>query len=234
MTARVGSYFPGVAALAASLALAAPAQARTTEDEQLWINATAMGAISGKFVYFAEVQPRFGDNASHMEQLILRPAIGYKITPRLTIYQGFAHVENDVKGSRNNNEERSFQQISWTPPKFGRLELTSRTRFEQRWRSDGDDTALRVREMLRFELPLQDRKHALAALGSVEGFFGLNDADWGPRSGFDQIRTFAGFEVPVGKGASTLEIGYLNQAINQTLGRTRVNHVASISLFIRH
>ena len=91
----------------------------------------------------------------------------------------------------------------------------------------------RLREMIRYEHPLKPGSDAVNALVYAEGFVALNDTDWGARGGFDQMRSFAGTEVRVA-GATTLEIGYLNQAINQTRGRTRINHVASLSLFVRH
>ena len=91
----------------------------------------------------------------------------------------------------------------------------------------------RLREMLRFEKPLREGSDAVNALVYAEGFLALNSTDWGARSGFDQLRSFAGVEVGL-PGASTLELGYLNQAINQRGGNSRINHVASVTLFFRH
>ncbi len=34
-------------------------------------------------------------------------------------------------------------------------------------------------------------------------------------------------------GKTTIELGYLNQLVNQTGGRRRMNHVLSFSLFAR-
>lgn len=218
-------------AIAASLS-AAPVFAQTSQDAQFWFNVTVQGGIRGDAVYFAEVQPRFGDDASRLQQLILRPAIGVRLSPRVTLYQGYAHVALPQSGASDRNEDRSFQQVSWTVGRIGRGELSSRTRFEQRWLSNGEETGLRLREMARYVLPLGRERGGVAALGSVEGFVALNDTDWGARAGFDQVRTFLGFELPV-RGGSTVEAGYLNQIINDPGGRARVNHVASISLFVR-
>ena len=66
-----------------------------------------------------------------------------------------------------------------------------------------------------------------------EVFLNLNDTDWGARKGFDQLRSFAGVEIGL-PGASTMEVGYLNQLIDQSGSRQRVNHVASVTLFFRH
>ena len=213
--------------------LSVPARAATSEDEQFWLNLTAMGSVKDELVYFAEVQPRIGDGISRVDQALFRGALGWKFSPSLTLYQGFAHVVVPIEGGKDVNEERSFQQINWTLGKPWGGELSSRTRLEQRWRSDGDDMGWRLREMIRYEKPLKANSDAANALVYAEGFAALNDTDWGARSGFDQLRSFVGVELGL-PGASTLEVGYLNQLINQRAGNTRVNHVASVTLFFRH
>ena len=221
-------------ALVASVAaLAQPAAAETTHDEQAWVNLTAMGPVSGDLVYFAELQPRIGDGVSRVDQLLLRGAVGLKISPAVTVYQGYAHIVTPVEGGRDVNEERSFQQLNLALGKPWEGELSSRTRLEQRWRSNGSDMGWRLREMVRYERPLQPSSNAVNALVSAEAFLALNDTDWGGQAGFDQLRSFVGVEVPL-SGKSTAELGYLNQLINQTGGRTRMNHVASVSVFFRH
>ncbi|MES2157722.1 MAG: DUF2490 domain-containing protein [Pseudomonadota bacterium] len=210
-----------------------PAAARTSQDEQLWVNLTAMGPVSGDIVYFAEIQPRVGDGVSRLDQALLRGAVGVKLSDRVTLYQGYAHVAVPIAGGRDVNEERSFQQLNWSLGRPWGGDLSSRTRLEQRWRSDGNDMGWRLREMLRFEKPLREGSDAVNALVYAEGFLALNSTDWGARSGFDQLRSFAGVEVGL-PGASTLELGYLNQAINQRGGNSRINHVASVTLFFRH
>jgi hypothetical protein len=102
---------------------------------------------------------------------------------------------------------------------------------EHRRLSTGNDTGWRLREMLRYVRPIGTPQRTRALL-SVEGFAALNDTDWGAKAGFDQLRSFAGVEVPIG-GTSTLELGYLNQAINDPARRIRMNHVASLALFVR-
>ena len=213
--------------------LGAPAHAETSQDEQFWLNLTSIGSIKDDLVYFAEIQPRIGDGISRIDQALFRGAIGWKFSPSVTLYQGFAHIVVPVESGKDVNEERSFQQINWTLGKPWAGKLSSRTRLEQRWRSDGDDMGWRLREMLRYEKPLNPGSDALNALVYAEGFVALNDTDWGVRGGFDQLRSFIGAEVGL-PGASTLEVGYLNQVINERGGDTRVNHVASVTLFFRH
>ena len=215
-----------------TLLTGAAARAATAEDEQVWLNLTAMGPVSGDLIYFAEIQPRFGNGASQPDQTLLRGAVGWKLSPKLSIYQGYAHIILPSQGGRDVNEERSFQQINWTIGTPWDGELSSRTRLEQRWRSDGDGMGWRLREMLRYEKPLKPGSQAVNALVYAEGFAALNSTAWGQRAGFDQLRSFVGAEIKL-MGKSTAEVGYLNQLINQRGGDERMNHVASITLFFR-
>jgi hypothetical protein len=214
------------------LALAAPAQAQTTHDEGAWINATVIGSVDGPVVFFAEVQPRINDGVSRLTQLLLRPAIGYAVSDDLTIYQGYARVIDAVENGPNLKEDRLFQQVTWNVGKIGKLEVQSRTRLEERWRSDGDGMSLRVRQMMRFEYPLAPGRRRVAALGWSEAFVGLKSAQWGGVEGFDQLRSFAGVEIPL-PGTSTLEAGYLNQTRDAPGRSVNMVHVASLTLFIR-
>ena len=209
------------------LGTAAPVAAH---DAQLWFNTTVYGSI-GDVAFFAEMQPRFGDGLSKLDQFILRPAVGWKISKDLTLYQGYAYVQDRGSGPVR-IEDRSFQEINWKIGEINGLKTSSRTRFEQRWRSDGKDVAFRAREQMRVAAPLTDAAEGVAAVGSTEVFVALNDADWGPRAGFDQLRTFAGIEVPIG-GKSTVELGYTHRLIQTPTSGLATDHILSLNLFLR-
>ncbi|RZM32060.1 MAG: DUF2490 domain-containing protein [Sphingomonas sp.] len=217
---------PVAAALAAS-----SLHARTAEDEQVWINATVMQTTASGFAWFAEAQPRLGEGAGRLQQLLVRPAVGWRINDAVTAYLGYAHVALPRRGEKDRNEDRLFVQLSWTIGDVGRGTLSSRTRLERRDLSTGRETGWRVRQMMRYVHPLGDPKR-VRALVSAEPFVAFNDTDWGARSGFDQLRSFAGVEIPL-EGKTTVELGYLNQFVNDAGGDRRVNHIAAASLFVR-
>ena len=213
---------------AALLVAAAPADAKSEHDLSSWTNVTVQGPIGDRFFWFAEAQPRVQQEVSHLDQLLLRGALGYKVTSRLTLYQGYLHVVLPIEGGADRNEERPFQQATWlVPVSYG--ELQSRTRVEQRFLSTGDDVGVRLRQMLRYELPAA--KRAAKPLIHAEAFVALNDTDWGAKAGFDQLRSFVGAEVPL-FGTSTAELGYMNQVVNRP-GDVLVNHIASVTVFVR-
>lgn len=230
---RMNSLRPTIlrlSAIALSL-IALPAHA--AEDQQFWLQTIAQGPISGDIVYFAEVQSRFGNGMDGLDQMLLRPAIGVKLSDRLTIYQGYAYVRTPQPGGGETREHRGFQQINWSLGKLAGGPLSSRTRMEQRWLSNGDDMAWRLRQMLRLAVPLSGNTGGVSALAYAEGFVALNDTDWGARKGFDRLRSFAGLEVPVA-GKSTIELGYLNQYVKNRGRADDVDHVLLLTLQLRH
>ena len=215
-----------------ALALLAPAIAHAETDEAVWVNVTAQGSIKDRLVYFAEVQPRVNDGASELRQLLLRPAIGVKLSDKVTVYQGYARVI-DYREIGDLKENRSFQQVTWNVAKGAWGELQSRTRVEQRFIEGSGDVGIRLRHMARWELPLEKKARAIGALAWAEGFVAVNDTDWGARDGVDQVRLFGGAEIPL-FGPSTLEAGYMAQITNLSEGRARVRHIASLTFQLRH
>jgi hypothetical protein len=211
-----------------ALLAAARAEAAPVEDGQIWVNVNAQGSIKDRLLYYAEVQPRFFDGGGEVGQVIVRPAIGWKLSEKLSVFQGYAHVANPG----DFNEERSFQQLSWTPGKIAGGRFSSRTRFEQRWRSDGSDVAFRLRTLFRWAHPLGRDEKGLAAVVSAEPFVALNDTDWGGKARFDQLRSNAALEIPL-RGKTTLEVGYLNQWVHRLGQPDQVNHIAQIVLSLR-
>jgi hypothetical protein len=209
-----------------SLAAAGP-----IEDQQIWVNVTAIGSLKDRLIYFAELQPRTGDGAERVSQVLLRGALGWQFSKAVSLYGGYAHVESPVRNGPDTNEERFFTQLTWQMGTVAGGSVSTRTRLEHRRLSTGGETGWRVRSMLRYVHPIT-RPDAPRALVWAEPFVAFNDTDWGARSGFDQLRSFAGLEVPL-PGKSTIEVGYLNQAVNAAGPRNRMNHVASLTIFIR-
>lgn len=222
--------FAGLLLASSGLLLATPAAARTEHDEHLWANFTVIGNV-GKFAYFAEAQPRIGNGVSRTQQILLRPAVGYRLTDTVTAYAGYAHVFMPIENGPDRNEERVFGQLNWALPKVAGGSGLLRTRIEHRRLSNGHDTGWRLRQLVRYVHPLGNPKHA-RPLVQIEGFVALNRTDWGAREGFDQLRTLVGFEVPL-FGRSTMDVGYQNQLINDPGGRTRMNHTAAFTFWIR-
>lgn len=225
-----------IAILVCSLILVAypRAWAATLDDFRIWGNVTARGNFgfvdSGlkQWRWWAEIQPRTREEGEDMDQLLIRPGIGYALTDHSTVWIGYAHVVNFPAAGDNIHEDRIWQQYMWS----GATPLgvfTSRTRFEQRWQSNGGETGGRFRHMFRLSWPLPFYQ-PVSLVGWDEVFIHLNDTNWGASQGFDQNRGFAGVGYRV-LPPVLVEIGYMNQYINKATV-DNMNHVLSFNLFL--
>lgn len=214
-------------AAAAVFLAAAPATA-ADEDAQLWTTAIATGPVADDLAAWVEVQTRFGDDVSRLSQSKVRVALGYRFTDALTIYGGYAYVTSHLAGRVDTTENRLWQQAGYAIVREGPVRVNGRTRLEQRFLNTGSDTGWRLRQQLRFAIPLAvGGGPSLVASG--EALFALNDTDWGARAGLDQLRGFAGVNVPLGR-KQAVEVGYLNQYVHREGARDQVNHVGVVTL----
>ncbi|MGH7181713.1 MAG: DUF2490 domain-containing protein, partial [Nitrospiraceae bacterium] len=190
------------------------------QNFRLWSPVFLTVPLSTSFLGYAEVNPRFGDDVSDLNQLILRTAVGYKLDDRWSIWQGYAWAT--VYYNANNQpdftgEQRIYQQLSSKDKlpfleTFPFINLNSRTRLEERWIDHTSHTALRARTMLRVDVPLP----MIPGWGFVtfdEIFVNLNGVSGGPEAGFEQNRFFIGVNHEFMKKFN-MDLGYQMQIIN--------------------
>ena len=226
--------------------IAAGQDPNDTQDFQTWGNVTAIGKFDAlgitnpklaNFRWWMEGQGRFGDDASRFSQAIIRPGIGYQVHRTTSLWVGYAWAPTTMPFARTAfDEHRIWQQALWTERyKIGSFNPTValRTRFEERWAPDwkGNDTAYRFRQLARVLIPLPQAP-AYGLVLANEIFVHLNNADWGPETGFDQNRAFAGAAYTFNKNART-EIGYMNQTLNRINNpHNLMDHILSANLFL--
>lgn len=176
--------------------------------------------------YTVDAQARYFDIGSGANQYLIRPGFGYSISENMSIWAGYARLRARSKSGNVVDENRYWQQLSWTAGNWAGGRVTMRTRIEQRSVSAGED----VRHVLRFQTKyvrkLGGNGETSLVIG-LEPFVDLNDTDWGGDSGFGQNRTFLGFGRRLSKNLS-LEAGYMNQFIWVDGGEDRVNHLATL------
>lgn len=230
---RLGALAGTIASL--TVLFAGPVRARTIEDSQLWLSTTALVDVSKDVFFLTQVQVRYLDDMSRNAQnIILPPILGYRITPDLSISAGYGYTDLPQVEGPNEHENRLFQEVGYRIGKAGPGVLDTYVRFEQRFRSDGRDTAYRIRSRLRYKLPLQRVRVAdqpVTVVGSIEPMAYLNTTDWGPRRGFDQFRTYAGVEVPLSRRLR-LDAAYTNM-IFEGGANDQLNHIAAVGLVLR-
>lgn len=216
-----------MAAAAIALVTAVPAAAQEA-DFNLWTGQFATINLDRDQETFLrlEAQERFTDDVGRLGQLLLRPALGYRLNDKVSIVGGYAYVRTNRASSATSNEHRVFQELNIrlvdTPDG---LSLESRTRLEQRFFEGDGDTALRLRQFLQLRAPISERNSLVVY---TEPFFGLNETRM-QQGGMDAWRNFAGISVPLARGIELVP-GYLNQYAFRA-GEDRIDHIANLNLY---
>ena len=196
-------------------------------DAQLWLQGLALLPIGDAWTIHAEAQPRWNDDISQRDQLILRGAIGRRVSARITLWGGYAYNPRWVDDERL-DEQRTWQQLSATFPNMGKWASSLRVRQEQRYLADWGDASHRLRVMGRFVRPIGASVWSLALWD--EYLVTLDETSGGPNQGFDQNRVFAGVLRKLSEDV-TFEGGYLWQLQPSTASRgTRHGHTAFLWL----
>jgi uncharacterized protein DUF2490 len=217
----------------------AEARAETIEDEGLWLMLAGQGGFAAvrenpsNFRWWLDLQPRYFDAGDGLVQTLVRPGVGYAFADNAAVWLGYARIVTERQNAGSSKEHRIWQQLTWSP-EITWLNLSSRTRLEQRFLNTGDEVGWRFRQFVKGTRPIAaDSRLYLSVYDEV--FVDLNDTDWGQRSGISQNRLFLGLGWKFGSstrpGPASLEVGYLNQFINRPR-IDRMNHILSINLFL--
>ena len=201
-----------------------------TEDFQTWNTINLSTNVAKNVPLTMEISGRMVDDSGRLGVVILRPAIGYKISDGVTVFVGYTHQKTINNGRADADENRIHQQVNWRIGKIGKATLASRTRIEQRWIEGRRDMGWRVRERLQLQVPLKAKGAHFVI--SNEMLFALNTTDWGARAGFDQMRNFVGVNFPLSKMV-TLETGYQNRYQERRGAADRMDHIIPITLNIK-
>lgn len=110
-------------ALLSLLVLPGPVEGRDTdEDFQTWGIAIITGSVAPNsqtwkpFRYWMEGQGRFGNDSSRFSQAVIRPALGYAVNDRTSLWIGGDWVPTSRPFALRDdfNEYRSWQQVLWS------------------------------------------------------------------------------------------------------------------------
>ncbi len=220
----------GICAIAA-LPAAAPAQAGAPEvDGEVWLAGIASGGIKGPVQGNLEYSFRSMDKGTTAPTQLTRAALGMQISKPVSLWLGYGRVVQRPEGRPVFRENRLYQQLSWTIGKVGPGTLVSRTRLEERTVEGRTGTGWRLRQQLRYTIPIKNS--TLSAVAHTEPFIALNSTNWGASAGIDQWRTFVGVSVPLTKGLSA-DVGYMNRYVRRLNQRDRIDHILPITVNYR-
>ena len=215
--------------IAFALICGSPLSHAVDDEFQAWSALSANGPINtGSLLFWFDGHARLGDDAGRLSTSIVRPGLGWRYSPDLTLWLGSARVTAH-QANPNVEEDRAWQQAIYRLGDFANGQLSGRTRLEQRFRDEDSDTGVRVRQFLRWAKPIPNS--SLSYVVANELFVNLNDADWGQSSGFNQNRLFLGVNHKINERYK-VEAGYVNNYINQIGRENQLNHILSASLSI--
>ncbi len=197
-------------------------------DLGLWAPIYLELPINKKVESRLEINTRLQDNVTALNQLVVRPSIGYNINDKLSLWAG--HAWSTYYSDRFLREQRPWQQILLMN-RFGKLLLVNRTRLEERFIQDVEGVSIRGRHSVKGIYSLGNKQMWELVLAN-ELFVNLNSHFGGPQAGIDQNRFYTGIARVINKNVK-VETGYQLQYINQPSPKMdRLNHAILISLFI--
>lgn len=192
------------------------AQAGTAKsDFQTWVPVNINVKLGEQLRGFLEIQPRVGDDSSHMVSMMLRPAIGWAITPKATVWAGYL-MSADSKSLHSNQyliENRAWQGFSWKDMTEDQQFIWEmRNRLEERFLARNSDPSIRWRTRFRVEYIIDQSPVSLIA--SEEIFLNLNDNAHNAnlKAGAQQNRAYIGFGYRFAPEFQ-IESGYLYQHV---------------------
>ncbi len=203
------------------------AAAQDTQDQQLWLQVLATLRVSENWRLHLEEWPRFSKDEGGAFQIITRTAVGRRLSPRMTLWGGYAWIAKPP-GPGVTHEQRIWEQLSATIPEAASWTPSLRVRLEQRFQDNWDGSSHRLRLMGRGVRPLDaGRRWNIAAWNEL--LLTLNDTEVGPTQGVDQNRLFGGvlrqFSPQVG-----LEAGYMWVTADPPTGPRTHSHNLSVWL----
>src|SRR5690242_18431985 len=71
-----------------------PATAQTISDGRVWWNVTVQerAGTASPWRWYMETQGRHRDGASDVDQMLIRPAVGYDLTNRSSVWAGYGYT----------------------------------------------------------------------------------------------------------------------------------------------
>lgn len=170
---------------------------------QAWWQLNGVAPISKRVRLTLEQIMRFSDRQGGLYQTEVGTLLGYKLDDHFELGFGYRRVGGHNR-QRDTDEDRIRQHVVVN---FGRF--VGRFRVDERFRDDRPGVGIRIRPLLRYNLPV-GRAKGLAVFYSHESFFLPNSTVWGQRKGYERMRNIVGLALPIAKGVSA-DVGYLNQ-----------------------
>lgn len=197
---------------------AVPAHAQTDHFE-VWISPAVSTSVGARTTIELEAAQRLRDAADGgRDTVYARLWIHRKLTDRATLSGAIEQRWNEGA-----DERRLHQQLSL---KFGAVAM--RSRLEQRFVAGDPRMALRFRQRLGVDVPL-DAGGRWSGVANAEGFFTLRGGDAGDQTGLTGFRLYAGIGHDIDDRWS-VSLGYLRAQDIRRARPDRVGHAPLIGV----
>ena len=195
--------------------------AQTQTGYQFWSLNFLRGPIgeSTHWEYYLELQGRFDLENSVDHRFLIRPAVILNLDSDQSLWMG---VLDNIDSELSTKEIRIWEQYQRID-RTDRVLFLNRTRLEQRFANGQSDIGLRLRHMLRSQIPLGEESTWSVVIFD-ELFLGVNKNGSQSKQGFDQNRFFAGIRKNL-KNNLFYEFGYMNQ-----YNGTKMNHIPFLTI----
>ena len=226
-----------LAAVLPVLPLRAQGSWPTTHQQATWLSLSIDEPVTARTALWFDGNWRRMGWGAEPQQVLLRPGILRTIAPGVRVGTGYAYVATapygELPADAPVREHRLWQQLSLAQT-IGRVSLTHRYRWEQRWIAavaDGTVEAYhyqqRARYMVRAQRPIGRGPVARSVFLQEEVLLPVGHG--GSAGRFTQNRFGLGIGLPMGEGRR-LDIGYLN-LWNAVPSRSanEVNHTLTVA-----
>ena len=198
------------------LALMLSTNVRATSDFQIWIPININAKLTEQLRGFLELQPRIGDNASNLTSAIVRPALGWGLNEKATLWVGYGMQADSVTPDSDTYliENRAWQGFTWKDTANEKqLIWEVRNRLEERFLAQNADPSIRWRTRFRVEQLIPDGA-SWSVIASEEIFVTLNDNSNNAQlqAGAQQNRLYVGIGYRFASEVQ-VETGYLYQHV---------------------
>ncbi len=160
-----------------TMALMVNTSVQATSDFQTWVPININVKLTTQLRGFLELQPRIGNDASNLTSMIVRPAIGWAVNDKATLWLGYLMQADSITPDSDTYliENRVFQGFSWKDTANDKQFIWEfRNRLEERFLPRNSDPSIRWRTRIRVEQLLPDHS-PWSIIASEEIFVNLND-----------------------------------------------------------
>lgn len=204
----------------------------TSSYNKAWAVAAIIGSmpVNPAFKYYIEPQIRFIDDNYFFNQTLQLGGLGYQINKNIMVFAGPGWIITKTPEGESTHETRFWQQLNWLMVNSPNLNMNSRTRVEERKRTNTAPMAIRLRQRVWMRIPFKKwERHSFSVFDEL--FFNMNHPAWVSPYLFEQNRAFVGIATQLTK-SMIADIGYLNQYLRPSRTNSFSDHVFLLSFSI--